>query len=71
MVHNIHNDIFFNHDSQWVNIHRCAYLNKPVFSEILNLEIDWNEYESLGYLTMYNQESPSIGPFHYHKKGFR
>lgn len=31
----------------------------------------WNEYEKLGYLTMFQEDKPSIAIFNYYKKGFR
>ena len=31
----------------------------------------WNDYEDLGYLTMYNEDQPSISLFNYIKNGFR
>jgi hypothetical protein len=35
------------------------------------LPLIWKDYKELGYFTMYLQENPKIGPFHYNKKGFK
>ena len=31
----------------------------------------WNDYENLGYVTMYQEDDPSIAIFNYYKNGFR
>ena len=36
-----------------------------------HLPFIWNEYENLGYVTMYQEDDPSIAIFNYYKKGFR
>ena len=36
-----------------------------------HLPLIWKEYEKLGYVTMYQEDDPKIGIFHYYRKGFR
>ncbi|XP_059160877.1 uncharacterized protein LOC131944338 [Physella acuta] len=34
-------------------------------------DLIWDDYRKAGYKTLYTEDQPSIGSFHYHKKGFQ
>ena len=36
-----------------------------------HLPFIWNDFEKMGYVTMYQEDDPSIAIFNYYKKGFR
>jgi hypothetical protein len=45
--------------------------NKIDYKWFDTLPLVWKDYKKLGYFTMYLQENPKIGPFHYNKRGFK